>query len=191
MREAVVGAQRLVVICQEQLDASLVDLEALRREAGALPEELGDTSELADLRRQVQQLRKERDSWLSNRGGSHQTDGVGGIPADPSSLMLGLIKAEAMPSADAWGTWVRRCHPLWRSPCGDDLFPRCKVWIEGRIGEAFSPWGPTMDSRCVCADQNRFNELSDGVQPTVLDEPEGIGHGGRHWCFGVRFVSGP
>ena len=64
-----------------------------RRALPEKPEELGDTSELADLRRQVQHLRKERDSWLSNRGGYHQTDGVGGIPADPSSLMLGLIEA--------------------------------------------------------------------------------------------------
>ena len=29
-----------------------------------------------------------------------------------------------------------------------------------------------MDSCCVCADQNKFNALSDDVQPTVLDEPE-------------------
>ena len=64
-------AQRLVHIYQEQY-ASFAYLEALRREAGALPEkpkEPRDTSELADPRRQVQQLRQERDSWLSNRGG--------------------------------------------------------------------------------------------------------------------------
>ena len=88
-------AQRLVQIYQEQLDAGLANLEALRREAGVSPEkpkENGDTSELVDFRRQVQLLRQERDSWLSNRGRHHQTDGVGAIPADPSSLMLGLIE---------------------------------------------------------------------------------------------------
>ena len=70
-------------------------VEAKRLKEGMSPEkpkELGDTSELANLRRQVQLLRQERDSWLSNRGGHHQTDGVGAIPTDPSSLMLGLIE---------------------------------------------------------------------------------------------------
>ena len=36
-----------------------------------------------------------------------------------------------MPSEDAWGTWVRQCHPLWRPPCGDDK--KCAVWIEGML----------------------------------------------------------
>ena len=70
---------------QEQLDVGLAELEALRWEATGIPQEPGDkTSELADLRRQVQQksatigYRMEEDLCLQME------------LADPSSLMLGL-----------------------------------------------------------------------------------------------------
>ena len=93
-QSAVAEGQCLAQTLQQQLDAGLAELEALRREATGIPQEPGDdTSELADLRRQVQQLRQERDNWLSNRGGPLQADGVGGNPIDTSSLMLGLVEA--------------------------------------------------------------------------------------------------
>ena len=93
-QSVVAEAQCLAQTLQQQLDAGLAELEALWREATGIPQEPGDnTSELSDLRRQVQQLMQERDSWLSNRGGPLQADGVGGNPIDPSSLMLGLVEA--------------------------------------------------------------------------------------------------
>ena len=93
-QSAVAEAQCLAQTLQQQLDAGLAELEALRREATGIPQEpVDNTSEVADLRRQVQQLRQERDNWLLNRGGHQQADGVGGKPTDPSSLMLDLVEA--------------------------------------------------------------------------------------------------
>ena len=75
----------------------LPDLEALR-EASCLPqtEVSGESSELRDLRRQVDQLRQERDAWMSTSG----AHGRFGNTIRRSTLMLGLIEA---------GNAKRRC----------------------------------------------------------------------------------
>ena len=145
------------------MDAGLAELEALRREASGIPpQEPGDnTPELADFRRQVQQLRQERDNWLSNRGGSLQTDGFGGNPTDPSSLMLGLVEA---------GDAKRRClgtstsSVLLTSSCSRDA----RYGLRGvRIGEASHPGLDGGFMLRLGRGQNRFSVLSDEVQPTV------------------------
>ena len=53
-------------------------------------------------------------------------------------------------------------------------FPRCAVWIEElRIGEASHPGRDEGFMLRLRRGQNRFNAVSDDVEPTVLDEQEG------------------
>ena len=94
-KAAVAEAQQLEQLYQEQLATGLADLEALRKEASCLPqtEVSGDSSELRDLRRQVDQLRQERDAWMSTSGGPQPMEGLGTQSDGRSTLMLGLIEA--------------------------------------------------------------------------------------------------
>ena len=102
-KKIVEEAQQLLTKCESQLAAGLQDLEQLRAEARACPappashtEPSIETTELRDLRREVEQLRRERNEWLA-KPNSQFTEDVGD---SRSSRMAGLIDA-----ADA----KRRC----------------------------------------------------------------------------------
>ena len=71
-KKIVEEAQQLLTKCESQLAAGLQDLERLRAEARACPappashtEPSIETTELRDLRREVEQLRRERNEWLA------------------------------------------------------------------------------------------------------------------------------
>ena len=102
-KKIVEEAQQLLTKCESQLAAGLQDLERLRAEARACPappashtEPSIETTELLDLRREVEQLRRERNEWLA-KPNSQFTEDVGD---SRSFRMAGLIDA-----ADA----KRRC----------------------------------------------------------------------------------
>ena len=136
-QSAVPEAQRLAQTLQEQLDAGLAELEALRREASGIPQEPGDnTSELTDLRRQVQQLRPERGNWLSKRGHLCRHMELAGTQ-QTRRVWCWVWSRQSMRSEDVWGPQ--------RVPfCDHQSFQRCALWIEGSqdwSGEASHP-GP-------------------------------------------------
>ena len=161
---AVAEAQQLEQLYQEQLAVGLADLEALRKEASCLPQTEGDSSELRDLRRQMdrgknvmrgRQLQEAPSPW---KDWEHRRS---------FDVDVGLIEA---------GDAKRSRHAV---IVGEFCSLTCSPARNARYGLMVSGLArlhtldPVLDSFCTCDEATTGSAPSDDLQPTVLDGTHG------------------